>query len=213
MNPIPDLAESMLVEIQSNNSVLPLNHIRFTFGIIHNATWSDGEPLTAEDVAFTFNYVHESGAYGNPAADVLTDFVTAYAPSSYEVVIEFSTESYLHFYNIAYQYIIPKHIFTTIGYEGWNTWNPAFNPEEPHVTCGPFLLTDFEAGEWYELTVNPRYHWLPYRPPSPSFTNTSTPTPTSFAIFQILLYTVLSASTVVFVGVILLLIRERKYSG
>ncbi|MFW9963785.1 MAG: ABC transporter substrate-binding protein, partial [Candidatus Sifarchaeia archaeon] len=155
MNPIPDLAESMLVETHSNNSLIPDGHMRFTFDILQNATWSDGRTMTADDIAFTFLYQLESGLYGNPAADSLSGLFSVYAPSTYRVVFEFSSESHWNFNKIAYEYIIPEHIFTAIGYSGWNTWNPVYNPDEPHVTCGPFLLTDFEDGEYYELTANP----------------------------------------------------------
>jgi ABC-type transport system substrate-binding protein len=214
MDTIPDLAESMIVETHSDNPSVPQNHTRFTFDILQNATWSDGVPLTAEDIAFTFIYQLESSFYGNPAADSLRDLVSVYAPSPNRVVFEFSSESYWHFYNIAYDYIIPKHIFTTIGYEGWNTWNPVFGQDEPHVTCGPFVFTDFDySDETYELTVNPDYHWLPQRPPlSPSVNNTSTPLTTPDSIFEIVSIALSTTYVVVTAGIIVLLIYDRKHS-
>lgn len=206
MDPIPDLAQSMLVETHSDNPSVPQNHTRFTFGILENATWSDGEPLTAEDIAFTFLYMLESRAFGNPAAKSMSNLFSVYAPSLNQVVFEFSSESYWHFNRIAYEYIIPEHIFTAIGYSGWNTWNPVYNPDEPHVTCGPFLLTDFEDGEYYELTANPEYHWLPNR------TSLSTlPTFTTVSQDRTILYAIFIAYYVVIVGAILVLIREKKY--
>ncbi|TFG98234.1 hypothetical protein E4H12_06695, partial [Candidatus Thorarchaeota archaeon] len=162
LNPWPDLATSMLTETHADNPAVPDGHTRFTVDIVQNATWSDGEPLTAEDVAFSYTYAFESAIYGNPAGSDIGDLVAAYAPTPYRVVVEFSTESYWHFSNFAYDTIIPEHIFnddTGIGYEGWETWNPVFDPSHPHVTSGPFLLTDYEAGEFYELSYNPTYHY------------------------------------------------------
>ncbi|MFW9812567.1 MAG: ABC transporter substrate-binding protein [Candidatus Thorarchaeota archaeon] len=212
MNPLPDLAISMLTETHSNNSMIPDGHMRYTFDILQNASWSDGQSLTAEDISFTFLYQLESRAYGNPAGSSLNDLVAVYAPSTYRVVFEFSSESYWHFSKIAYDYIIPKHIFTAIGYEGWNTWNPVFDPEEPHVTSGPFVLTDFELGEFYELTVNPLYHWLPQRQPiTPDIINTFPPV-TSDPIFQIVAMTLSTTYVVVTAGIIVLLIMDRKRS-
>ncbi|NHI88444.1 MAG: hypothetical protein EAX87_02905 [Candidatus Thorarchaeota archaeon] len=209
MNPIPDLAESMLVETHSNNSLIPDGHMRFTFDILQNATWSDGWMLTADDIAFTFTYQLGSKAYGNPAADSLSDLVSVYAPSTYRVVFEFDSESYWHFNKIAYEYIIPEHTFTEIGYSGWNTWNPVFNPDEPHVTCGAFLLTDFEDGRYYELTTNPRYHWLP--PPTlPNLDNTSAAS-TPVSQNQTLQYAAFIVYSIVIVCAILVLISERKH--
>ena len=162
LNPWPDLAENVLTETHSDNPTVPEGHTRFIIDIIHNATWSDGVPLTAEDVAFTFSYQYESADFGNPAGTDMQDLFAVYAQSSYRVILEYSTESYWHFSNFAFDYIIPQHIFndeTGIGYEGWNTWNPVFNPTDPFVTSGPFILSDFESGEFVEISWNPLFHY------------------------------------------------------
>jgi peptide/nickel transport system substrate-binding protein len=176
LNPWPDLAESMLTETHDDNPAVPVGHTRFTVDIIQNATWSDGEPVTAEDVAFSLTYAFESAPYGNPAGTDIGDLAAAYAPTPFRAVIEFNTESYWHFSNFAYDTIIPEHIFndeTGIGYQGWNTWNPVFDPAEPNVNCGPYIFSDYEAGEFYELTYNPLFHYAPERP-----TGTTTTTDT-----------------------------------
>ncbi|MFW9794303.1 MAG: ABC transporter substrate-binding protein [Candidatus Thorarchaeota archaeon] len=173
LNPVEDLAESVLMETHADNLDVPDGHTRFTIDVIQNATWSDGIPVTAEDVAYTFVYIYESGLLGNPASLELGDLAAVYAPTTYMAVIEFDTESYWHFSSFAYTYIIPKHIFEAIGYDGWNTWNPVFNPADPFVNCGPFVLTDFEAGEFYELSKNPLFHY------TPEITTTTTTIPTT----------------------------------
>ena len=175
-NPWPDLAESIITETHSDNPAVPDGHTRFTIDIIRNATWSDGEPVTAEDVAFTYVYQIESDAYGNPAGTDLGDLVAAYAPTPYRVVLEFGTESYWHLSDFAFDYIIPYHIFNNsggIGYAGWNTWNPVFDPAEPHVTCGPYIFSDCEAGEYYTIERNPLFHY------APNYDNTATNTTTT----------------------------------
>ncbi len=176
-NPQPDLAESMLIETHSDNPAVPDGHTRFTIDIIQNATWSDGTPLTAYDVAFTYIYQYESAAYGNPVGTNLEDFMASYAPNQYRVILEFKTESYWHFSDFAFDYIIPHHIFNNsggIGYEEWNTWNPVFDVTDPHVTCGPYLFSDFDAGEFYRLEPNPLFHYAPIN--DNTLTNTTTTT-------------------------------------
>ncbi|MHA2022523.1 MAG: ABC transporter substrate-binding protein, partial [Candidatus Thorarchaeota archaeon] len=111
LTPQPDLAENLLIEMHSDNPAVPDGHTRFSIDIIQNATWSDGMPLTADDVAFTYVYQYESAIYGNPAGTELGDLVASFAPDQYRVVLEFSTESYWHFSDFAFDYIIPKHIF------------------------------------------------------------------------------------------------------
>lgn len=162
--PHPYIAEKMLKENHIDNSVVPEGHTRYTIDIIRNATWSDGVPLTAYDVVYTLNYIIGSRAYGNPAGDKMKDLLAAYAPNPYRFVIEFFTESYWHFSRFVYQYIIPKHIFMlNISYDEWNTWNPVFDAQEPHVTAGPFELHDFEDGEYYQLIANPKFAYFEFR--------------------------------------------------
>jgi ABC-type transport system substrate-binding protein len=182
----PNLAESMLVETHADNAAVPDGHTRFTVDIVQNATWNDGTQLTAEDVAFTYTYAFESGAFGNPASTDLGDLVAAYAPTPYRAVVEFSTESWWHFSNFAYDWIIPKHIFNDvdgIGYDGWNTWNPMFDPAEPNVNCGPFELTDYDSGEFYEISANPDFHYYPeFDTGSETTTPTDTPEPPNMTL-------------------------------
>jgi len=179
LNPWPYLAKSCIKETHAENRAVPDGHSRFTFDLIENATWSDGTPLTADDVAFTFNYLVESSVYGNLAAAPFFELVAAYTPRPFRVVIEFSTDSYWHFYNIAYTRIIPKHIFSEpdgIGYRKWGYWNPVFDPKEPYITSGPFNLTDFETGDFCELSVNRDFCYFP----NLNMSTTSETTPTTY---------------------------------
>ncbi len=150
------LAESYTAETHADNPAVPEGHTRFTFNMIQNATWTDGTPITAEDVAFTLNYYRD--APGNPYGVDLSEMTAAYAPTDYTVVVEFSTESYWHLHTIGYKTIIPKHVFQEVGLDGWNTWNPN-PPAEEMVTSGPFNVSAYVAGEFVELTYNPNYFY------------------------------------------------------
>jgi ABC-type transport system substrate-binding protein len=175
---IPNLAKSMKSETHIDNPFIPEGYTRLTVDMIQNATWSDGVRLTAQDVVFTTIYEIESGAYGNPAAQDHEKLVTAYSPNPFRAVFEYVGESYWYFYKQAVKNIIPKHIFNNvsgIGYIGWNTWDPVFNPEEPHVTCGPFIV-DSVTEEILEMTRNPNYHFMALDFPE---INTTTPQTTA----------------------------------
>jgi len=168
--------------MHDDNPAVPEGHTRFTIDIIQNATWSDGIPLTADDIAFTYVYQHESAAFGNPAGTDLEELVATYAPNQYRVILEFNTESYWHFSNFAFDYIIPIHIFNNsggIGYEGWNTWNPVLNETHPYVTCGPFIFSNYEEGEYYTLEPNPLFHYAPVIDNTVTNTTTATTYPTT----------------------------------
>ncbi|MBN2230236.1 MAG: hypothetical protein JW779_11670 [Candidatus Thorarchaeota archaeon] len=162
LTPYPDLVEKMLTETHENNLSVPEGHTRYTIDIIQNATWSDGVPLTAKDVAFTFIYIIESGVYGNPAGSDYLDLSVSDATTTYRCVIEFTTESYWLFSDFAFDYIIPEHVLNStefMGYDKWNIWNPVFDSDTPNATCGPFTFNAFESGDYYEILMNPLFHY------------------------------------------------------
>lgn len=163
MNPYPDLATNLIIETHEDNAAVPAGYMRFTIDILQNATWSDGTPLTSQDIVTTFTYQYESTSYGNPAGLDLEDLSGVYAPNPYRVVIEFSSESYWHFSVFAFDYIIPNHIFNQVDgirYDEWDSWNPVYDSGDPMVTSGPFKFTEYRSGEWFEVSRNPLFYYL-----------------------------------------------------
>lgn len=148
------LAQSLSIQTHADNPAVTDGHTQFLFQLVQNAVWTDGSPLTAEDVAFTMNYYRDSPT--NPYGVDLSDMVAAYAPTPYSVAMEFNSESYWYLHSIAYKPIIPKHVFENIGVNGWNSWSPT-PPNSPMVTSGPFNVSDCVSGEFIELTRNPDY--------------------------------------------------------
>ncbi|MFW9767305.1 MAG: ABC transporter substrate-binding protein [Candidatus Thorarchaeota archaeon] len=160
LEPTPQIAKAMTVERHQNNTQIPKGNTRFTFDVNTNLRWTDGVNITAYDVAFTFNYIKESGMYGNPMAEKLTDLFTVYAPSPYQVVFEFSSESYWNFEKIAYTYILPKHVIEKYGYDEWYSWNLVSGelPDIQSISSGPFMLVDYKENDFYELSINPDWY-------------------------------------------------------
>ncbi len=170
------LAQSFFAGTHQDNSDVPVGRTRFTFDLIHNATWTDGSSLTAEDVAFTLNYYRDSP--GNPYGAGLEDLVTVYSPSTYRVIVEFNTESYWHLYSVGYKPILPKHVFIEVGLDGWEDWSPN-PPGEPMVTSGPFNVSVYSRNNFIELTHNPGYFYHADRPVTTNETQTPTTTGTT----------------------------------
>jgi ABC-type transport system substrate-binding protein len=153
-NLIPWIAESYKSETHADNAEIPAGYTRLTFDMIQNATWTDGLPMTANDVVYSLNYFRD--ADGNPYQPDLVEMTAAYAPTNYRIIVEFETESYWHVNSVGYKPILPKHFFLTIGEDGWNTWDP-HPPTEAMVTSGPFNVSDYVQGEFCELTYFPNY--------------------------------------------------------
>lgn len=178
------LAKSYLIETHSSNPDIFEGHTRLTFNLIENVTWSDGTPLTALDVAFTLNYYLDC-TNNNPYASGLQDLMAAYASGTYEVTVEFNTESYWHLHTVGLKPIIPFHIFSEIGLEGWESWAP-IPPDVTLVTSGPFTFSSYEEGSQVELEHNPYYFYRPIHTTIPTTTTTTTTTTTSIPDFNLI---------------------------
>ncbi|ALX66639.1 ABC transporter substrate-binding protein [Microbacterium sp. XT11] len=104
--------------------------------------WSDGEPLTADDVAFTFSY-----EANNPEGQGL---VSAEATDDTTVVLTYSTPQYTtEFQRLGSTYILPEHIWAEI------TDYANFANEEP-VGSGPYVVSK-TTSESYTLVANENY--------------------------------------------------------
>jgi peptide/nickel transport system substrate-binding protein len=83
-----------------------------TFTIQQNVTFSDGTPMTAKDVAFTFNLLKQT-----PALDVnsVWSVLSSVTQQGNTVVMDFKAPSVPYFYYIADQIpIVPEHVWSTI---------------------------------------------------------------------------------------------------
>jgi len=150
------LARSYIIETHLDNQNIPSGHMRITFDLVRNATWTDGKPLTAEDVSFTFNYYQE--APGIPLGSGLEDMTAAYAEKPYTFVVEFNSTSFWLLHTVEDKPIIPKHVFEDIGLENWTTYDP--NPmKEKMVTSGPYNVSNHIQRLYTEFSRNPDYFY------------------------------------------------------
>ncbi len=74
--PVPDLAESWTVSEDG---------LTYIFTLRQNATWHDGTPVTANDVAFTMSLLRSSDFPGDPALNTFWRSVETYADDDYTV--------------------------------------------------------------------------------------------------------------------------------
>ncbi len=104
---------------------------RLTFTIRTGVKWSDGKPLTAADVAFTYNLLKK---FKGLDLNALWTVLSSVSSSGNKVVINFKKPSVPFFYYIADQtFVLPQHIWSKIA-------NPVtYNNPKP-VGSGPFLL-------------------------------------------------------------------------
>ncbi len=122
----------------------------WTFQIRKGMKWSDGQPVTARDVEFTFNYIIKNDM---PNFTVNVGSIESVkATSDYEVVITCS-EPKANMLGI-WQPILPEHI--------WSEVDPkeaasSYQVPLPLVGSGPFQVAEFKRGKYVRLVANKDY--------------------------------------------------------
>jgi peptide/nickel transport system substrate-binding protein len=116
------------------------------FTIRDGVTWSDGEPLTAEDVKYSFDLVKK-----HPEMDLkgAWSHLKSVEVDGKTVVAHLQTEDVPAAKILAQQLIVPEHIWSEV--EDPVTWTN----EEP-VGSGPYTLGEFTPNQ-YTLTKNETY--------------------------------------------------------
>jgi peptide/nickel transport system substrate-binding protein len=119
-----------------------------TFTIRQNVKWSDGQPFSSEDVAFTLNLLKQYPALDlNGLWNVVTD-VSAPDPSTVVVKLNASFTPLL-WYLAGQTYILPKHVWSSVG-------DPAQYTAADPIGTGPYTLKSFTP-QLVVLTRNPNF--------------------------------------------------------
>ena len=108
-----------------------------------NIKWSDGEPFSAEDVAYTFNTLRDLGPKVKWGMDVHQALDKATATDPNTVVLDFKIPSPRFFFFVSYKYdigvyIVPKHIFQG---QDWASFKHFDLSKGWPVTTGPWKVT------------------------------------------------------------------------
>ena len=146
LNPAPDLAASWKAAEDG---------MSWTFTLRDNVAWSDGQPFTSDDVAYTFNEIvlkPDVGANGRGNFSALKD-VSVVDPKTvtFNLLRPFAALPAYLAYNAG---ILPKHAFEGAG-DPWQL--NSFNKGTP-VSTGPYKVENFTAGQSVTLSRNDAYY-------------------------------------------------------
>jgi peptide/nickel transport system substrate-binding protein len=121
--------------------------LTWTYTLREGLKWSDGEPLTAEDIAYTINRSREE-EWLNHSATVVN--ITAEATDDRTVVLTSSEpDPKLPTMDV---YIVPKHVYEKISAKELRKY-----PARDGVGSGPFTLTEWQKGQFWRMEANPNY--------------------------------------------------------
>jgi peptide/nickel transport system substrate-binding protein len=143
LQPQPGLAESC----EPNKDMT-----EWTCTVKEGIKWSDGEPFTARDIAFTYEMIIDQGitTYDN----YFNDTTTFETPDDTTLIWKSDTPTSQPI-TPPWVYILPEHI--------WEEYADLDKDElrgfenVPSVTTGPFMLTEVETGQSVTLERNPNY--------------------------------------------------------
>ena len=141
LSPKPELAESWTVSPDGKT---------WTFKIRQGVKWQDGQPLTAKDVAFTYNYIvkndlqtlaiYTGGITGAVATDDYTVDITTEKPKSNMLAMVVP--------------IIPEHIWSKVSGKAATT---TYQNEPPIIGSGPFQTVEWSQGKYIRMVANKDY--------------------------------------------------------
>jgi peptide/nickel transport system substrate-binding protein len=114
-----------------------------TFTIRQGVKWNNGKPLTAADVAFTYNLVKAHSAINLAGLSI-----SSVSSSGNTVTLTFPTSQYTNLQQVAGVPILPQAI--------WGSQNPVTFTDSNPVGTGPYMLKSFTA-QGFTLSENPSY--------------------------------------------------------
>lgn len=131
--------------------------LTWTFYIRDGVKWSDGEPLTANDIAYTYNRILDGGPEAASWASYLGSVEKITAPDDTTVVLELSKPNAV--LPLLPMPIIPEHIWKNVSEKDVKTYsNEPQSEDQPVVGSGPFKLVEGKAGgSTYRFVRNDDY--------------------------------------------------------
>ncbi len=151
-NPVPYLATSWSISA---------DHLSWTFKIRQGLKWTDGVPITASDVAWTYNLIMTNQAAATANGSLVQNFASVSAPNASTFVITTKQPQD----NIPYTSlpVVPEHIWKNDVKDVGTVKNMTF----PVVGYGPWVATGYAPNQYATLTANsayyqgaPKYHTL-----------------------------------------------------
>ncbi|MGA1668944.1 MAG: ABC transporter substrate-binding protein, partial [Candidatus Nanopelagicales bacterium] len=144
--PTPALAESWEVSADGKT---------WTYTLQPDLLWSDGVPLTANDVVYTFQRIldgrYEQRNFGNYVRNI-----TSVTATDDRTVVMTTKEPSPIMERLAV-YILPEHVWSSI--DGKAVKSFANEPAEGEITVGsgPFLVVERRTGQFIRMVANDNY--------------------------------------------------------
>jgi peptide/nickel transport system substrate-binding protein len=144
---VPGLAESWAESADQTT---------WTYKIREGVLWSDGTPLTAKDVAYTFNRVLDNEYEQTNYGSYVENITKVEATDDTTVVFTVSRPSPIM--EKLYVYILPEHIWSEIDAEEVTSYKNEGTPDSPTVGGGSFVMIERKVGQFIRMQANDNYY-------------------------------------------------------
>jgi peptide/nickel transport system substrate-binding protein len=123
--------------------------LTWTFKIHPGMKWQDGEPVTAADVAFTYNYIIDNELTAYTSSTVNIKEAVAIDDATVEFHLTKPKATMLRLWIP----IVPEHIWSKVPGDKAAT----FNSEPPVIGSGPFQTIEVKKGSYVRFAANKDY--------------------------------------------------------
>ncbi len=153
LNPHPVL----VTEIPSiENGGISEDGTVITLHLRDDITWSDGEPITADDFVFTYEMITSDANTPISRYPYEEDIIAGVeAPDERTVVVTF-VEPFAPWLATLFTYVLPEHVLRPVFEEEGTLDNAAWN-RAPTVGSGPFVFKEWETGGHIYFERNENY--------------------------------------------------------
>ncbi len=148
VGPAPGIAESW--EVSEDRKTI-------TFKLDPDKVWSDGEPVTSEDVKYSLETL---GGEGDSFSGYTSNVTSIETPDDETVVIK-TKQPDARIVGGLFVYIIPEHVYGKVDVD---ELTGSYQPDLPLVGSGPYMVTEFERGRIVRMELNPEWQG-----PAPGF--------------------------------------------
>ncbi len=122
--------------------------LTWTFHMREGVKWSDGQPLTAKDPAFTFNKMMTDEVARTANGSFVSQFESVEATDDKTLVIKTKVpQATMLALDIP---LVPEHIWSKMSDIG-------AEPEYPMVGSGPYTITEFKEAQFVKMKANKNY--------------------------------------------------------
>ena len=141
LKPTPDLATSWETSPDGKT---------WTFHLREGVKWQDGEPFTAADVAFTYNYIvdNQMGALSS-----LTTYITE-AVAIDDLTVEIRCSKPKANMITTWIPILPEHVWSKVSPKAAGA---SYQNKPPIVGTGPFQTVEVKKGDYVRMVASPTF--------------------------------------------------------